>query len=139
MLRAFPVLATGAAVLGLTAFGQSGPAAFAAPASHPKVHTFTLPAVTGVKAWGSYSFAGGKAHITLCAKETASDVDMAIVVGTALNAAATKHQAIEIEIFGSGKQECKSLATSDSAHLYAVATSGTTDGKAHEGKIVKIY
>jgi hypothetical protein len=134
MLRAFSVVATGVAVLGLAA-----PAAFAAPASHPKVHTFTLPAVTGIKVWGSYSFAGGKADIKLCVKETASDVQLALAVATALNAAVTKHQSIEIDILGSGKQECKSLVTSDTAHLYAVATSGTSDGKTHVGKEIRIY
>lgn len=134
MLRAFSVIATGAAVLGLTA-----PAAFAAPVSHPKVHTFTLPAVTGIKVWGSYSFAGGKADIKLCVKETASDVDLAIAVAVAVNAAVTKHQNIGIDILGSGKQECKSLVTSDTAHLYAIATSGTSDGKSHTGKDIRIY
>jgi hypothetical protein len=134
MLRAFSVVATGVAVLGLAA-----PAAFAAPVSHPKVHTFTLPAVTGIKVWGSYSFTGGKADITLCAKETASDVEFAIAVATAVNATVSKHQNIEIEILGSGKQECKSLVTSDTAHLYAAASSGTSDGKSHSGKDIKIY
>jgi hypothetical protein len=133
-LRVFSVLAIGAAVLGSTAL----PAA-AAPVSHPKVHTFKLPAVTGITVTGSYSFVGGKAHITMCAKENASDVDLVVAVATAVNANVTKHQAIEIEILGSNKHVCKSLVTSDAAHLYAAATSGTTNGKSHVGKITRIY
>jgi hypothetical protein len=134
MLRVFCAFALGAAALGSTALPAS-----AAPVSHPKVHAFTLPAVTGITVSGSYSFAGGKAHITLCVKENASDVDFAIAVGDATNATVSKHQDIEIEIVGSGKRECKSLVTSDTAHLDVVATSGTTDGKSHGGKIKQIY
>jgi hypothetical protein len=134
-LRVFSVLAIGAAALGSTAL----PASAAVPVSHPKVHTFKLPPVTGITVSGSYSFAGGKAHITLCAKENAANVDLVVVTATAVNANVTKHQVIQIEILGSGKRVCKSLVTSDTAHLYAEATSGTTNGKAHSGKITRIY
>jgi hypothetical protein len=52
----------------------------------------------------------------------------------------TRHQNLSIEIIGqSGNQSCKSMVTTDTAHLYAIATSGTTDGKAHIGKIEKLY
>jgi hypothetical protein len=134
IIRVFPVLAIGAAVLGSTAL----PAA-AAPVSKPKVHTFKLPAVTGITVTGTYSFAGGKAHITMCAKENASDVDLVVATATAVNANVTKHQTLGIEIIGSNKHVCKSLVTSDAAHLYAEATSGTTNGKSHIGKITRIY
>jgi predicted secreted Zn-dependent protease len=130
-MRVLPALAAGAVVLGFTA-----PAAFAA---HQKVHTFKIPPVTGIAVSGSYSSAGGKADITLCVRETASDVDFAIAIATAVNATVTKHQDIEIEIIGSGQQQCKSLETSDSAHLYVTAASGTTDGKSHTGKLIRIY
>src|SRR5580692_9256951 len=129
MLRTFSTIAVGAAILGLTALPAS-----AAPASHPKVHTFTLPAVTGIKTWGSYSFSGGKADIKLCVRETASDVEYALVVATALNASVTKHQSLEAEILGSGKQVCKSLVTRDTAHLYVTASSATAGGKVSVGK-----
>jgi hypothetical protein len=130
-MRVLPVIAIGAVVLGFTA-----PTAFAA---HQKVHTFKIPPVTGIAVSGSYSPAGGRTSITLCVKETASDVDFAIAVATALNATASKHQSIEIELIGSGKHECKSLVTSDTAHLYVTATSGTTDGRSHDGKLIRIY
>lgn len=135
MLRTISVAAVGVAMLGVTAL----PAA-AAPASHPKTHTFTLSAVTGIKAWGTYYTASGKAHITACVKETASNVDLASAVLTALNASITRHQSLAVQILGhSGKQVCKTLVTSDTAHLYGIATSGTADGKAHVGKLKKIY
>jgi hypothetical protein len=134
MRRTFSVVAIGAAILGLSALPAS-----AAPASHPKVHTFTLPAVTGIHTWGSYSLASGKADITLCVKETASDVDLAVAVAVATNASVSKHQDIQIEVLGSGKQVCRSMVTRDTAHLYAEATSGTADGKSHMGKDIKIY
>jgi hypothetical protein len=132
--RVLSAVVIGAAVLAVTALPAS-----AAPASHPKKHTFTLPPVTGITVSGSYAFAGGKADISLCAKEDASDVDLVLVVAEAANAAATKHQDIEIEITGSGKHECKSLVTSDTAYLYVIASSGTTDGKSHTGKLDKVY
>jgi hypothetical protein len=134
MLRTFSAVAVGAAILGLSAVPAS-----AAPVSHPKVHTFTLPAVTGIRTWGSYSLVGGKAHITLCVKETASDVDLAFAVADAMNAGVTKYQALEAQVIGSGKQECRSMVSKYTAHLYATATSGTTDGKSHVGKDIKIH
>ena len=134
MPRTFSAIAIGATLLGLTALPAS-----ATSVSHPKVHTFTAPPVTGIKVWGTYSFSGGKADIKLCVKETASDVDFALVVATAINAKVTKHQSIETEIIGSDKQVCKSLATTDTAHLYVTASSGTSDGKAHVGKVHKVY
>jgi hypothetical protein len=134
MLRTLSAAAIGAAILGLTALPAS-----AAPASKPKVHTYTLPTVTGIKIWGSYSLADGKASIKLCVKETASDVEFAIAIATAVNASVTKHQGVDIQIIGSGKQACKSMVTSDTAHLYADATSGTTNGKTYIGKVDKIY
>jgi hypothetical protein len=134
MLRTLSVTAACAAFLGLGALPAS-----AAPVSHAKVHTFTLPSVTGIKVWGSYTFSGRKADISLCVKETASDVDYALVVATALNYSVTKHQSIEAEIIGSGKQVCKSLTTNDTAHLYVAASSGTSNGKVHVGKVIRIY
>jgi hypothetical protein len=134
MLRTLSAAVIGAAILGSTTL----PAA-AAPLSKPKVHAFTLPAVTGIKVWGTYSLAGGKASIKMCVKETASDVGFAVAVATAVNASVTKHQNLEIEIIGSGKQECKSMVTSDTAHLYADATDGTDNGSSHGGKVIKIY
>jgi hypothetical protein len=135
MLRTVSVAAIGVAMLGVSALPAS-----AAPSSHPKTHTFTLPAVTGLKTWGSYYTASGKAHITACVKETASNVDLASVVLTAMNASITRHQSLAVQILGhSGKQVCKSLVTTDTAHLYGIATSGTTDGKVHIGKLKKFY
>lgn len=135
MLRTLSAVAIGVTMLGMTAL----PAA-AAPAAKPKVHNFTLPPVTGIKVWGSHYTASGKAHITLCAKETASNVDLVVAVATAFGATPSRHQSLEVLITRqSSKQVCKTLVTKDTAHLYAGATSGTTDGKAHEGKIKKIY
>lgn len=135
MLRAVSVAAIGAAMLGVTALPAS-----AAPSSHPKTHTFTLPRVTGIKVWGSYYTARGKAHITVCVKETSSNVDLVSAVFTALNAKVTRHQSLAVQILGqTSKQHCKSMVTTDTAHLYAIATSGTTDGKAHIGKLKKLY
>lgn len=135
MLRTVSAAAIGMAILGVTALPAS-----AAPASHPKTHTFTLPAATGIKAWGTYYTASGKAHITACVKETKSNVDLASAVLTAMNASITRHQSLAVDILGrSGKQVCKSLVTKDTAHLYGIATSGTTDGKVHISKLKKIY
>jgi len=134
MLRTFSAVAVGAAVLGLTTL----PAA-AATATHPKVHSFTVPPVSGIKVWGSYSFSGGKADIKLCVKETASDIRYALAVGTAMNATITKHQGIEVQLLGSDKQACKSTVTSDTAHLYVEAISSTANGRARVGKAHKVY
>ena len=135
MLRTLSAVALGAALLGTSAI----PATAAHAAAKPKVHTFTMTGVAGIKTWGSYYTAGGRAHVTLCVKETASNVDLAIGVATALNASASKHQDLSITITGFRKQVCRSMTSGYTAHLWAEATSGTNDGKAHVGKPKKIY
>jgi hypothetical protein len=135
MLRIFSAAAIGVAMLGVAVLPAS-----AAPSSHPKTHTFTVPPVTGIKVWGSYYTVKGKTHVWACVKETASNVDLASVVLTAVNATASRHQGLAVQIIGQfGKQLCKSMVTGDTAHLYALAASGTTDGRAHVGPLRKIY
>jgi hypothetical protein len=134
MLRKICVVAAGIALLGMTALPAS-----AATASHPKVHSFTVPAATGVSAWGSYYTSGGSVHVTLCVKETARNVDFALATGVALNANASRHQQVTAEILGTGKQVCRTMTTKDTRHLYAQVTSGTSDGHAHIGKMKRIY
>jgi hypothetical protein len=138
VLRKLSAATVGAALLGLTVLP-----AYAAPVSKLKVHNFTVPSPTGIKAWGSYSFSGGKADITVCVKESASDVDLATVQAVALNAYATKYQSIVARIAGMptpGEQACKSMVTRYTTTLYVIAVSGTTDDdKAHIGKSDKIY
>jgi hypothetical protein len=137
MLRTFSAIAIGATVLGLTAL-PALPAS-AAPASHPKVHAYTVPSVTGIKAWGTYSFSGGKAHITVCVKETAPSTAFGLAVGTAFNAAITKNQSVHTEVIGAGKQKCTSMVTKYTAHFWVAASSGTTGGQLHNGKAHKVY
>jgi hypothetical protein len=135
MLRTISAAAIGAAMLGATALPAS-----AAPASHPKTHSFTLPAVTGIKVWGSYYKASGKAHITACLKETSSDVFIAVAVFTAFGSNVNHHKELDLKIVGqSGKQVCGSLVTTDTASLWGAADSSTANGKNYFGKAHRIY
>jgi hypothetical protein len=135
MLRTISAAAIGVTMLGATALPAS-----AAPASHPETHSFTLPKVTGIKVWGSYYQASGKAHVTACMKETASDVFLAVAVFTAFNGNGKHTQDLDLKILSpSKKQVCKSMVTSDTAAMHGDSTSATTNGKSHFGKPKRIY
>lgn len=135
MLRTISAVAIGVTMLGATALPAS-----AAPASHPKTHSFSLSPVTGIKVWGSYYKASGKAHVTVCMKETASDVEFAIAVFSAFKSTGTHSQTLVLKILSpSRKQVCKSIVTSYTGYLYGDSTSATTNGKTHFGKPKRIY
>lgn len=133
-MRTLPVAVATAALLGLTTLP-----AFAAPVSHPVVHTFSVPGVPGVSAWGSYAKSGTKVSVTVCVKDSSAKVSLALVIGIAVDATYTKHQNITAQAHGNGKQACHTVTTTDSARLTVLASSVGHDGASHVGKLKTIY
>jgi hypothetical protein len=133
-MRALLTTVAATALLGFTALP-----AFAAPASHPVVHDFSIPGVPGVSAWGSYAKAGGKVSITLCVKDSSVKVHLAFVIGIAVNKSFTKHQNITAKALGDGKQACHSVTTADTGRLSVLASSVGRDGASDVGKLKTIY
>jgi len=137
MLRKLSTASTVVAAAAMLGFSTL-PAA-AATTAHPKVHNFTIPRVVGISAWGSYYAAGNKVHVTVCVKETAPNVAFALASGVAFANSTSHSQQVVAQILGRGKAVCRSMTTKDTSHLYVQASSGTTDGHLHFGKLKRLY
>jgi hypothetical protein len=133
-MRTLSITAATAALLGLTALP-----ALAAPTGHEVVHNFSVPGVSGVRAWGDYTKSGGKVSITLCVKDSSAKVRLAFVIGVAVNSTFTRHQNITAAASGDGKQACRSVTTTDNARLAVLASSVGRDGASSVGKLKTIY
>jgi hypothetical protein len=133
-MRTLSTMAAAAALLGLTALPAS-----AASASSPRVHAFSVPGVSGVRAWGSYAKSSGKVSITLCVKDTSAKVNLALVIGIAMNTSFTRHDDITAEAHGKGKTVCRSVTTADTARLSVLASSVGHGGASDVGKLKTIY
>jgi hypothetical protein len=140
MLRKLSTAATASTVAAAVAMlGFSTLPAAAATTAHPKVHNFTMPHVVGISAWGSYYASGNRVHVTVCVKETASNVAFALASGVAFGKSTSHSQQVVAQILGRGKAVCRSMTTKDTTHLYVQASSGTTDGHLHFGKLKRLY
>jgi hypothetical protein len=135
MLRVLSAAVAAVALLGISTLPAS-----AATVSHakPKVHNFSIPGTTGIRAWGSYYRSGVSVHVTVCVKEMSSKVNFAGATGVAFSKTG-RHQVVDAAVVGSSKQACRSITTKDTAHLYVDSRSGTTDGHVHFSKVKQVY
>jgi len=140
MLRKLSTAASASTVAAAVAMlGFSTLPAVAATTAHPKVHTFTVPHVVGISAWGSYYASGSKVHVTVCVKETASNVAFALASAVAFGKSINHPQQLVAQILGRGNTTCRSMTTKDTTHLYVQASSGDTAGHLHFGKLKRLY
>lgn len=115
-------------------------AALPADAATSHIHTFSIPGVYGVRAWGSYFDVGTKVRVTVCVKDTARSVYGAGAVGLAFTSGYRHHNAVGAVTIGDDHSQCRVILTSDISHLVVVAFSGYKDGKVHrEGTLKRIY
>jgi hypothetical protein len=50
---------------------------------YSKVHSFSIPGLPGVSAWGSYYKTGTSVSVTVCVKDTSKDIDLATAIAIA--------------------------------------------------------
>jgi hypothetical protein len=120
MLRRIAVIAASAVTM---ACGTLPASAAASP-----IHTFGIPGVYGVRAWGSYQHTGAKIRVTVCVKDVARDVYGAAAAGLGFDSGYQHHDASATAI-GYGHMQCRALVTRYSGHLVVEALSGYRDGK----------
>ena len=77
MLRRISILTAASAMLALSAWPAS------ATALHPKIHSFSIPGLPGVSAWGSYHKTGSSVSVTVCVKDTSKNIDLATAIAIA--------------------------------------------------------
>ncbi len=104
------------------------------------IHAFGIPAVYGVRAWGTYTEVGTKVRITVCVKDTAWSVYGAGAIGLAFTSGYRHHNVVGAAAIGDDQSRCQSMLTSYTSHLVVTAFSGYKDGKVRqEGQLKRIY
>ena len=132
MLRRIAVIAACAATLACGALPAS------AAASH--IHTFGIPGVYGVRAWGSYANNGAKVQVTVCVEDTARGVYGTAAVGLAFDSGYRHHDNVSAVTIGYDHTQCRVMVTRYKGHLVVEALSGYQNGKVREhGTPKRIY
>jgi ABC-type Co2+ transport system permease subunit len=122
----------------MLAFGAL-PAAAATGGPHTYgPHTFSVPGVHGISAWGSYQRLGAKVRVTVCVRVSSRDIYGGAAAGVAYSG--RHHQSVAAVAVGYQHTACQSMSTGYTAHLIVDALSGYRNGKVRQaGKIRQIY
>jgi hypothetical protein len=107
-------------------------------AAHSSVHTFGIPGVYGISAWGSYEHAGGKVRVTVCVKDSAHGVYGGAAAGIAYDG--SRRQVITAVTIGYRHTGCQTMTTRYTNHLVVDAVSGWPNGKVRQtGRVRQVY
>jgi hypothetical protein len=132
MLRLIAMIAASAATLA----GSTLPASAAADG----IHAFSIPGVSGVRAWGSYRDAGARIQVTICVKDVMRSVYGAAAVGLAFDSGFQRHDNVSTAAIGYGHSKCRVMVTQYRGHLVVEALSGDKNGKVRRhGTPKRIY
>ncbi|HEX6522730.1 MAG TPA: hypothetical protein VF070_22405 [Streptosporangiaceae bacterium] len=102
--------------------------AVAAPGN---VHTFAIPGVHGISAWGSYLHTGPTVRVTVCVKDMARDVYGGAAAGVAYDDGGHR-QAVTAITIGYGHTGCRTMTSRYTTHLGVDALSGWPNGKVRQ-------
>jgi hypothetical protein len=103
------------------------------------VHTFSIPGVYGIGAWGSYEHIGARVRITACVEDMARGVYGGAAAAVAYGGGG-RHQTVAAVTVGYRHISCQTMITSYTNHLIVDALSGWRDGKVREaGHTRQIY
>jgi hypothetical protein len=131
MLRLIAMIAASAATLA----GGTLPASAATD-----VHAFSIPGVSGIRAWGSYRDAGAKVKVTICVKDVVRGVYGAAAVALAFDSGFQRHDSVSTIAIGDGHANCRTMVTRYTGHLVVEALSGNKNGKVRRhGTPKRIY
>jgi hypothetical protein len=121
MLRSIAVIAASAVTIACGTLPASAAAS--------SIHTFGIPGVYGVRAWGSYQGIGSKTRVTVCVKDVARGVYGAAVAGLAFDSGYRHHEDVSATAIGYGHTQCRAMVTRYTKHLVVEALSGYRNGK----------
>jgi hypothetical protein len=108
----------------------------AAAANGP--HTFSIPGVYGISAWGSYARLGTKVRVTVCVEGTSRGIYGGASAGVAYTS--RHHQSVAAVTVGYRHIACQTMTSGYTAHLIVDAVSGYRNGKVRQaGRIRQIY
>ena len=92
-----------------------------------RIHAFSIPGVSGVRAWGSTD--GPRVQVKICVKDVARSVYGAAAVGLAFDSGFQRHDNVSTAAIGYGHSKCRVMVTRYRGHLVVEALSGDKNGK----------
>ena len=132
-MRRISLAVASAAMLAVSALPAS-----AAMASTP--HKLSFPAVTGLKAWGTYTKVAKGIKVNVCAEDMSRSIYAVGAVTVASNSTYKKHTNLGAVAFGYHQTICRHMTLRFTSHLQVYSFTANNKGMmTHKTKLKKIY
>ena len=132
-MRRISLAVASAAMLAVSALPAS-----AAMASTP--HKLSFPAVTGLKAWGTYTKVAKGIKVNVCAEDMSRSIYAVGAVTVASNSTYKMHTNLGAVAFGYHQIICRSMTLRLTSHLQVYSFTANNKGMiTHQTKMKKIY
>lgn len=132
-MRRISLAVASAAMLAVSALPAS-----AAMASTP--HKLSFPAVTGLKAWGTYTKVARGIKVNVCAEDMSRSIYAVGAVAVASNSTYKMHTNLGAVAFGYHQTICRSMTLRFTSHLQVYSFTANNKGMiTHRTKMKKIY
>jgi len=132
-MRRISLAVVSAAMLAVSALPAS-----AAMASAP--HKLSFPAVTGLKAWGTYTKVAKGIKVNVCAEDMSRSIYAVGAVTVASNSTYKMHTNLGAVAFGYHQTICRSMTLRFTSHLQVYSFTANNKGMiTHQTKMKKIY
>jgi hypothetical protein len=133
MMRRISLAVASAAMLAVSALPAS-----AAMASTP--HKLSFPAVTGLKAWGTYTKVAKGIKVKVCAEDMSRSIYAVGAVTVASNSTYKMHTNLGAVAFGYHQTICRSMTLRLTSHLQVYSFTANNKGMiTHQTKMKKIF
>ena len=133
MLRRITLAAASAAMLAVSALPAS-----AAMASTP--HKLSFPAISGLKAWGTYTKVAKGIKVNVCAEDMSRSIYAVGAVTVASNSTYKMHTNLGAVAFGYHQTICRSMTLRFTSHLQVYSFTANNKGMiTHQTKMKKVF
>jgi hypothetical protein len=133
MMRRISLAVASVAMLALSALPASG-----AMASTP--HKLSFPAVSGLKAWGTYTKVSKGIKVNVCAEDMSRSIYAVGAVVVASNSTYKMHSNLGAVAFGYHQTICRHMTLRFTSHLQVYSFTANNKGMmTHKTKLKKIY
>ena len=132
-MRRISLAVASAAMLALSALPAS-----AAMASTP--HKLSFPAVTGLKAWGTYTKVAKGIKVNVCAEDMSRSIYAVGAVTVASNSTYKMHTNLGAVAFGDHETICRTMTLRFTSHLQVYSFTANNKGMiTHKTKLKKVF
>jgi hypothetical protein len=138
MMRRISLVAASAAMLALSALPAS--AATMGSATAATTHKLSFPAMSGLKAWGTYTKVSKGLKLNICAEDMSRSIYAVGAVAEASNSTGKFHTNLGAVAFGYHQTICRNMTVRFSSHLNVYSFDANNKGMmTHKSKLKKIF